>query len=251
MRTRPMPEARFGRNFRGYLAALLPLVATASPFLPRPAGASELAYTFLDFQALNHSVDAAGVQMPVPEQTVSVQAGNGDGVAVGGSFAIADRFYLGGLYRSSIIDDTGVVSSPLATAPIDDEFDATLGRLAFGYLHPIGENLDLVAEVSYDSATYDFGSVAGENFDADGSGVGAQLGFRWNPVRALELYAFGRYSAVGKSRLSTREFEADTLVSAGFRWYFFEDLGLGLEFESGEIETTTISMRFSFGRLSL
>jgi hypothetical protein len=49
--------------------------------------------------------------------------------------------------------------------------------------------------------------------------------------------------------LSTGELDADTLVGFGVNWYFIEDLGAGLTFESGEVETLTISMRFSFGRL--
>jgi hypothetical protein len=223
-------------------------IASGSSLLQN-AQASELSYTFLDFQALDNTVDAAGVQTPVPLQTVSVAAGQGDGIAVAASVAAGDRFYIGGSYRSSIIDVGAVVSSPLATLVVEDEFDLTLGRLALGYLHPIGDSLDLVAEVSYDSATYDFGSFGGENFDLDESGAGALLGFRWNPARALELFAFARHSALAKPNLSAREFESGTTAHVGLRWYFFEDLGLGIEYESGDVETTTISMRFGFGDL--
>jgi hypothetical protein len=68
-------------------------------------------------------------------------------------------------------------------------------------------------------------------------------------VPALEFYAFAKHSAVGKSDLTARVLESDTTANVGFRWYFFEDLGVGFEFESGEVETTTLSMRFSFGNL--
>lgn len=214
-----------------------------------PVQGSELSYTFLDFKTLDSTVDAAGVQTPVPSQTVSVAADGAEGLAVGGSLAAGERFYIAGNYRSDIVDFRGVVESTLTTVSVDDEFDLTLGRLAFGYLHPIGPNFDLIGEISYDSATYDFGSIAGENFDLDESGVGMQAGFRWNPVPAIEFFAFGRYSEVGKSDLSALRFEADTVLNAGFRWYFFEDLGVGIDYQSGEVETTTISMRFSFGNL--
>lgn len=224
---------------------------TTLSLLPEPARATDLAYTFLDFDALNSSVDAAGTQAPVPDQTVSAETGSGKGVAVAGSFAVGTRFYVGGLFRSSIIGVTTAVTSPFAVSTIDDKFDVTLGRLAFGYVHPIGDQLDLVVEVGYESANYDFGSLAGENFDLQTSGAGAQLGFRWKPLRALEVYAFGRYSPAGKSDLSTGQFESDTLFNAGFRRYFFDTLGFGVEFESGEVNTTTISMRFSFGKLPL
>jgi hypothetical protein len=226
---------------------LLPVIAGLA-LLPS-AQASELAYTFLDFQALDSSVDAAGTQSPVPLQTVNIATDTGDGIAVAGSMAAGNRFYVGGIYKSSIIDVHGVISSPLVTLSLDDQFDLTQTRLSFGFLQPIGESFDFVAEVSYDSATYDFGSLAGENFDIEDSGVGAQLGFRWNPVRAFELFVFGRASPVAKANLSTRELESDMILHTGLRWYFFEDLGVGIEFESGNVETTTISMRFGFGDL--
>ena len=216
--------------------------------LPDARG-SELSYTFLDFQSLDVTVDAAGSQTPVPLQTVSVEAGDGDGIAVGGSMAAGEHFYLSGGYRSSIVDVRSVVSSPLTTVTVDNQFDLTLGRLSLGYLHPIGETLDLVAEVSYESVNYDFGSVGGENFDLDDSGAGALLGFRWNPVPAVELFAFARHSPMAETNLSALEFDAGTIAHAGLRWYFFEDLGVGVEYESGEVETTTISIRFGFGNL--
>ena len=213
------------------------------------AQASELSYTFLDFQRLDNTVEVAGVQSPVPLQTVSVNTRGGDGIAVGGSMAAGDRFYLSGVYRSSIIDFSGIVTSPLATLNVADEFDLTLGRLSLGYLRPIGEELDFIAEISYDSVNWDFGSLAGENFDLDDTGVGAQVGLRWNPVRSVELFAFARQSPVAKPNLSTRTLESDTTAHVGVRVYLFRDLGIGLEHESGEVETTTISMRFSFGNL--
>lgn len=225
----------------GAIAAGTPLLQTVQ--------ASELSYTFLDFQSLNQSIEAAGVQSPVPLQTVGVTAGDGDGIAVGGSVAAGSKFYIAGAYRSSIVDVRGIVESPLTSVIVDDEFDLTAGRLSLGFLHAIGETLDLIAEVSYDTVNYDFGSLAGENFDLDDSGAGAQVGFRWNPMPSFELFAFGRHSTVGKANLSALELESDTTAHAGFRWYFFRDLGIGFEYENGPVETTTISMRFSFGNL--
>ena len=225
------------------------IVATGMSLLQGPAAASELSYTFLDFQSLDQTIGAAGVQSPVPLQTVSIVAGDGDGIAVGGSVAAGQRFYIAGAYRSSIVEAQGIVESPLAAVTVQDEFDLTHGRLSLGYLFPVGETLDLIAEVSYDTVTYDFGSLAGENFDLEDSGVGGKVGLRWNPIPAFELFAFARHSPLGKANLTTLEFESDTTAHVGLRWYFFSDLGLGIEHESGDVETTTISMRFSFGNL--
>jgi hypothetical protein len=216
---------------------------------PLTVSASELSYTFLDFQRPEVSVDAFGVQSPVPGQTVQINALDGDGIAVAGSLKVGQRFYVGGSYKSSIVDVTGVISNSLVTLNVADTFDLVQTNLAFGYIHPIGDELDLIAELSYDSANYDFGSFAGENFDLDDSGAGGRIGLRWNPARPVELYLFGRYSPVAKPALSERTYEDGTSFSAGVRWYFFENLGAGIEYDSGDIDTTTISMRFSFGNL--
>jgi hypothetical protein len=213
------------------------------------ASASELSYTFLDFQRPDVSVDARGVQTPVPGQTVQINALDGDGIAVGGSLRVGQRFYVGGSYKSSIVDVTGVVSNPFVTINVADTFDLIQTNLVFGYIHEIGDELDLVAELSYDSANYDFGSFAGENFDIDEAGAGGRIGLRWNPVLPVELYLFGRYSPVAKAALSEGAYETGSSVSTGVRWYFFENLGVGIEYDSGDIDTTTISMRFSFGNL--
>jgi hypothetical protein len=216
---------------------------------PCTASASELSYTFLDFQRPSVSVDARGVQTPVPGQSVTINALDGDGIAVAGSLAVGQRFYAGGSYKSSVVDVTGVISNPFVTLNVADTFDLVQTNLVFGYILPIGDELDFVAELSYDTANYDFGSFAGENFDIDESGAGGRIGMRWNPVLPVELYLFGRYSPVAKASLSEGAYEAGSSVTAGLRWYFFENLGAGIEYDSGDIDTTTISMRFSFGNL--
>jgi len=213
------------------------------------ASASELSYTFLDFQRPESTVDAFGVQTPVPGQTVQINALDGEGIAVGGSLALVHGLYFAGSYRSSIVDVTGSITSPLVTVNVTDTFDLVASTLAFGYAHEFGDNFDLIAEISYDSSNYDFGSFAGENFDIDESGAGARLGFRWNPVPPVELYLFGKYSPVAKALLSEGTFEKGTSEILGVRWYFFENLGVGIEYDSGDVDTTTISMRLSFGNL--
>jgi hypothetical protein len=180
---------------------------------------------------------------------VQIDALDGDGIAVGGSLRVGQRFYVGGSYKSSVVDVTGVVSNPFVTINVADTFDLVQTNLVFGYIQAIGDELDFVAELSYDSANYDFGSFAGENFDLDESGAGGRVGLRWNPARPIELYLFGRYSPVAKAALSEGAYEKGSSVITGFRWYFFENLGAGIEYDSGDIDTTTISMRFSFGNL--
>jgi hypothetical protein len=214
------------------------------------ATASDLSYTFMDFQYMTgKSVEAEGLQSPVPGQTVSIRAEDGDGIAVGGSLNIGQRFFIGGTFQTAIVDVFGIVENPFGITAVQDEFDLIQSRVNVGYLQPIGENFDLIFDLSYDSTDYDFGSFAGENFDFEDAGTGAQLGFRWNPTPRFELYSFARYSSVGKVNLSVPEFEPDTLARVGMLWYFFEDLGLGVDYETGIVDTVTVSMRFSFGDL--
>ena len=219
--------------------------------LAAPSLASDLSYTFIDFQAISNKMDLAGTQSPVPAQTVSVQADEGDGISVAGSVSLGERFFLAGRFQTSIIDVTGVVTNPLGTTTVADTFDLIQSRVAFGYQRELRPNFDIMFELSYDSSEYDFGSFAGENFDMQGTGAGARFGFRWNPRIPFELYGAVHSNPVGKGNLQALEFDPETRVQLGTVWYFLEDLGVGLDYEAGDVDTLSLSMRFSFGDLRL
>ncbi len=224
-------------------------IVAAAPSLT--ARATDLSYTYLDFQSLNNSVETTAEQSPFPGQTVRIQTSSGNGIGAVGSYAFGGHFYFGGYYKSSVIDYSGVVTSAIATDQATGTFDLVMGNLALGYVHKFGDALDFTAEVGYESSNYDFGSIGGENFDLKDSGAAASVGLRWNPRKPFELFVTGHYSAVEKADLTAHRYESGTSIKAGFRWYFFQNLGLGLEHESGDIDVTTISMRFSFGNLPL
>jgi len=213
------------------------------------AYSSDLSYTFLDFRAIKQDITASGSQTSVPNQIVTINVLDGEGIGISGTLEFGERFYIGGSFSSSIIGVTGLVSNPLGDISVEDTFDAVFSRFSFGYQRELSTNFDLVIEATAEFADYDFGSFTVENFDTTDSGAGARIGFRWNPVPALEVYTFGRFTPVGKLNLDTLEFDSDTLTNVGFYWYFFEDLGLGLDIELGEVETATLNMRFSFGNL--
>jgi len=215
------------------------------------ARATDLSYTYLDFQSLDNTIDKTAQQSPLPGQTVTIKTSGGNGIAAAGSYEFGDRFYFGGYYRSSVIDYSGVVTSPLASDQATGTFDLVASNLSIGYVHKFGDKLDFFADIGYESSFYDFGSIGGEHFDLKDSGAAADLGFRWNPRKPFELFVAGHYSGVEKADLTAHRYESGTSIKAGVRWYFFQNLGLGLEHESGDIEVTTISMRFSFGNLPL
>jgi hypothetical protein len=223
--------------------------ALTASLIAASANASELSYTFLDFEVIDHDLDLVGTQTPTPGQTVTVTTGGGEGISVAGGVALPAGFYVGGRFRSAIVDVTGTIRSPLTVVTAIDEFDLVTSELVVGYTRELAMNFDMIAELSRDTADYDFGSFARENFDVDDSGIGGRFGFRWNPQRAFELFASARYTPVGEPLLTERDFDADTRLNLGLRWYFFEDLGLGVEYESGDVSTLTIAMRFSFGNL--
>jgi hypothetical protein len=241
---------RIKRSPIGALPALRAIAAAlAMTGLAASALASELSYTFMEFGALNVETSATGTQSPILDQLVEVGPGKGEGVTVGGSLAFGERFYIAGDYNSAVLDVEALVSSPLAVAMVAGTFDFIASRAALGYAYPIGNSFDLVGEITYDTLEYDFGSFAGESFDIDDSGAGLGLGFRWNPRPELEVFGMAHGSSVGKADLTARALDSGTRVSAGMRWYFFDDLGLGLRYQNGDFDSLTITMSFGFGEL--
>lgn len=214
-----------------------------------PARASELSYTFLDIGAATVDTSLTGVRTPAPTQTVSVGLTDGDGLTVAGSLAIGRRFYIAGANETSVISVDAFVESPLATAFLGGNVDRIASRAAVGFVQPIGVSFDLVFELAYDTVEYDFGSFAGESFDVDDAGTGLGIGFRWNPKAALEIFAMAHGSDTAKVDLTTATFDTGTRATAGVRWYFFEDLGLGFDVRSGDVDSVNVSLRFSFGDL--
>jgi len=242
MRNRPVDRLHWTQVLVFTLALALALTATR-------VRASDLSYTFVDFGALGVDSSLTGQQSPAPGQTVSVTTQKGDGLGVAGSLALGKRFYLAGSYRSAVMDVNAVVTSRLATAATSGNFDLLLTRFGFGYVQPIGQRLDFVVELGRDRAEDDFGSFAGESFDVADSAIAAELGLRFHATKGLELFVAARGSDVGQVDLTGRRFDSGTEVSAGLRFYFFEDLGLGVDYRSGDVNSLALSLRFGFGEL--
>jgi hypothetical protein len=213
------------------------------------AEATELSYTYIDFGGLTVDSELVGTKVPAATQQVRIGSSEGDGLTVSGSLALGRSFYLSGGYDSAVVDVDAAVTSPLATAMTGGNFDLVTSRAAFGYYHPIGTKLDVFAEVSYDTVEYDFGSFAGESFDVDEAGAGYGVGLRFSASETIELFAAARSSSIGTVDLTTSTVDTGTQVSAGLRVYFFQDLGLGFDLRSGDVDSLTVSMRFGFGEL--
>ncbi len=225
------------------------VLAAAALLAATPAAASDLSYTFIDFGSLRVSSDLTGSQSPLPGQTVAVAVDSGDGLTVAGSLAVGRRFYVAGSYQSTVVDVDALVTSPLETASLTGNFDLIMTRVAAGYVVPIGRTLDIFFEASYNAIHYDFGSFAGENFDLNDAGAGVRAGVRFNPNPSLEVFAAAQGSSIGKTNLTALTTDSGTAASVGVRWYFFRDLGVGVEYRSGDIDALAVTMRFGFGGL--
>ncbi len=233
----------------GVAAASVALLAAGLVGPGSRASAAELSYTFVDIGAVGVSSDVTGTASPAG-QTVQIRSGDGTGLLAGGSLAIGSRWYLAGSYDTAVMDVSGVVSSPLLTAAVNGQYDLTHTTAAFGYVHPFGEKLDLVLEVAEEKLNYDFGSFGGENFDVDGAGASLGVGVRWNPKRAVEVFAMARRSAVGRVDLTGHRIDSAPWFIGGVRWHFFEGLSLGVQVQSArDANALNLTMRFGFKEL--
>jgi len=221
----------------------LALAALLLFFGAGPAAAQDIGYSWLDMSFMGQDIDRSGVQVPIPGQSVEVAGSDGSGIRFRGSVGTWKNLYLFVDYGSTDIDVDVVITNDQGVFVDSDEFDFTSIRGGLGLKFSVFNKTDLFAEVSYDSTDFDFGSFAGENFDADAQEVGGALGFRTLFGDHFELKVQGRYSAVGDVDLSTLEFDTDTLYSIGFAWEVLRGLSIVGEFESGEFSSYSLGFR--------
>ncbi|MFQ6006041.1 MAG: outer membrane beta-barrel protein [Woeseia sp.] len=221
-----------------WLAGILLLTAMSTP-----VSAQEVRYSWLDLSFMGQDVERLGTQVPLPGQTVDVDASDGDGVRFRGSFGTWHNLYVFIDYGSTDIDVAALVTNAQGQFPSQDEFDYTTIRGGAGLRIPIGFQTDIYGEVSYDSLDFDFGSFAGEDFDADEQDIGGAIGVRAMLNDDLEVRAYGRYSSVGDVDLNTKLFESDTLFGAGFGWQIIRGLSIVADYESGEFSSWSFGFR--------
>jgi hypothetical protein len=219
------------------LAALLLLFGAG------PAAAQEIRYSWLDMSFMGQDIDRSGVQVPIPGQSVEVAGSDGSGIRFRGSVGTWKNLYLFVNYASTDIDVDAVITNSQGVFEASDEFDFTAIRGGLGWKYSVFNKTDIFAEVSYDSTDFDFGSFAGENFDADAQEIGGALGFRTLFGDHFEVKVQGRYTNVGDIDLSTLEFDSDTLYSIGFAWNVIRGLSIVGDYESGEFSSYALGFR--------
>ncbi len=126
---------------------------------------------------------------------------DGDGLGIGGSYALTDQFHLFASY---------------STADLDFDIDATDFNVGFGFNTPISDTIDVVATLSYVYVEFDqatFGSV-------DDTGLGGSLGLRALMTPQVELFG-------GLEYVDLSDFGSDTALGAGIRYNFNEKFAAG------------------------
>ena len=214
--------------------------------LAGPASAQELRYSWLDLSFMGQDVGGieGNQQTPDPDQFVDVVGNDGDGVRFRGSYALGERFYFFGDYGSTDIGVDGIVTNPnIPPTPASDEFDLTTIRGGLGFRWGVGFNTDITFEVSYDSIDYDFGSFAGESFDANSKDAGGAIGIRHLFGDNWEVRASGRYSNHAEIDLNTLEFDTGALFNVGFSWQIVRGFAIVGDYETGDVDSWSVGFR--------
>jgi hypothetical protein len=146
---------------------------------------------------------------------------DGDGFGIGGSYEIADNFFIAGSYEDVDLDN-------------DNSLDWL--EVGGGYFHELNEDLDFVATLSYVDIEIStrFGS-----FDDDALALGG--GIRAKLADALEVDAMLEY-------YSFDELDSDTSLELRGRYYFNPGFAVQMKMNLGsDIETIAVGVRSEFG----
>ena len=146
---------------------------------------------------------------------------DGDGLGVGGSYEIADNFFIGGSYED-----------------FDLDFNISGDWLEFGggYFHELSPDLDFVATLSFVDVELSspFGS-ADDDALALGGGIRTQLSDTIQLDAMLEYYDFD-------------EGDSDTSLEIRGRYYINPEFAVQLKMNLGsDFETIAIGVRGEFG----
>jgi hypothetical protein len=180
---------------------------------------------------------------PVPGQTVDIDATDGNGIKFRASLGTWKNLFAFVDFNSSDITVDAVVTNSGGMFPGTDEFDYTAIRGGVGLKWSMSETTDIYGAVSYDSADFDFGSFAGEDFDTGEKDVGAEIGFRSMFGDKFEFRLRARFSNVGVVDLSTGVFDSDTLFGIGFGYELIRGLSIVGDYETGGFSSFNIGFR--------
>jgi hypothetical protein len=129
------------------------------------------------------------------------------------------------------------------------DFDVVRWRIGVGYAYPFSPTASVYGRLSFDNAEFKDVRVAGFNLDADadGDGIGGEVGMIWAAMPAFHLQGHVRYTSVGEvAGEGSDPFDSDTLIGLNARWYFRPGIALISGCEFGKITTWNVGVRFTF-----
>jgi hypothetical protein len=187
----------WGRKLLPFAAAILLVVSVTGH-------AQEVRYSWFEVSYVQQDLSKAGSLTDIAvNQTVDISTSDGNGIRFRGSLGTWNNFFTFLDFNSSDIDVDATVVNDQGEFSASDQFDYTGIRGGIGLKWSVRFGTDLFGAVTYDSADLDFGSFAGENFDASDKGLGATAGVRSIFADKIELRAHARYTEVGDIDLST------------------------------------------------
>ena len=226
-------------NSSAKIIAVLLLMAASSTTL-----AQDVRYSWLDIAFVQQDIGKNGsFTDSLIGQTVDISTTDGNGIKFRGSVGTWHNLFAFVDFNSSDISVSALVNNAQGQFPAADEFDFTTIRGGVGLKWSLTPKTDVYGAVSYDSTDLDFGSFAGEDFDANDKDVGAIIGIRSMFGDKVELRANVRYSGVGDVDLNTGVMDTDTLFGAGFGYELIRGLSITGDFESGEFSSWNIGFR--------
>ena len=227
-------------NAAAKIVAVLLLVTASTGAL-----AQDVRYSWFEVSFVQQEIGQQGsMPSPVPGQTVDIDATDGHGIKFRASFGTWRNLFAFVDFNSSDINVDALVTNPGGEEfEGTDEFDYTAIRGGVGVKWSMTERADIYGAVTYDSADFDFGSFAGEDFDTGDKDVGAEVGYRSMIGDKLEIRLRARYSNVGAVDLSTGVLDSDTLFGVGFGYELVRGLSVIGDYEAGEFSSWNIGFR--------
>lgn len=152
---------------------------------------------------------------------------DGDGMGIGGSFAVTDSIHVFGGY---------------GTGDIDGGVDVSGLELGVGYNMPISDAVDVVGSLAYISTEFEFSDPLLGSLSVDDNGYALGVGLRAMASPAIELNGGITYADYG-------DLGSDTGFGAGFLYHFSESFAVGLSGDwADDVNTYALNGRFSFGQ---
>ncbi|HET6628668.1 MAG TPA: outer membrane beta-barrel protein [Woeseiaceae bacterium] len=147
---------------------------------------------------------------------------DGDGLSIGGSYAVSDNFHVFGGYE---------------TGDFDFGVDLNTMQAGVGYNMPVSDAVDVVASLAYVNMEVEAAGLG----SVDDNGYEMGVGLRAMASPQFELSGEISYLDLGDG--------SDTGFGAGFLYHFSESFAAGLSGDWNEdFSTYALNGRFSFGQ---